>query len=356
MATTSFSQLSQQTAQPQRSAQPSPPATRPKNNAASNFSVYVEKLKPQLARALPSHLSADRMCKLAMLAFNSNEQLRKCTEVSIASSLMSAAMLGLEPGVLGQGFLIPYRQKDGSFQCQFVPGWKGLTDLANRSGRSSVWTGCVHHGDNFDYQLGDSPFLRHQPGDEDSPDAMTHVYAIGRVAGAAWPLIEVWSMNKIWRHRNQYNRQGDKHYSFRDPEMYARKVPLLQVLKYLPLSVELSAALGVAEAQDQGFSASVNSDGFVFLDEIANDPAPNPPPQNIQEPPAPAADTGPVLTYAEVIAHLNSCRTLQRLEGAALDIGAVQKPEHRAELKVKYEQLRSEIMAAEHEAKQESQG
>ena len=351
MATTSFSQLSQQTAQPQRSAQPSTPATRPKNNAASNFSVYVEKLKPQLARALPSHLSADRMCKLAMLQFNNNEQLRKCTEVSIAASLMSAAVLGLEVGVLGQGFLVPYRQKDGSFQCQFVPGWRGLSDLANRSGRSSVWTGCVHQGDNFDYQLGDSPFLRHQPGDESDPDSMTHVYAVGRVAGAAWPLIEVWSMNKIWRHRDKYNRQGDKHYSYRDPEMYARKVPLLQVLKYLPLSVELSAALAVAEAQDQGFSASVNSDGFVFLDEIANDPAPNPAAANPQpkqeaEKNTQASlgnDPGEVLTYAEVSGRIYAARTLDRLTAASEDIGAVADPKQRAELIEKYEQQRGKL-------------
>ena len=158
-------------------------------------------------------------------------------------------------------------------------------------------------------------------------------------------------MNKIWRHRDKYNRQGDKHYSYRDPEMYARKVPLLQVLKYLPLSVELSAALAVAEAQDQGFSASVNSDGFVFLDEIANDPAPNPAAANPQpkqeaEKNTQASlgnDPGEVLTYAEVSGRIYAARTLDRLTAASEDIGAVADPKQRAELIEKYEQQRGKL-------------
>jgi hypothetical protein len=51
---------------------------------------------------------------------------------------MTAAQLGLEPGINGQGYLIPYKGT-----CTFVPGWKGLVDLVARSGRATVWTGVV---------------------------------------------------------------------------------------------------------------------------------------------------------------------------------------------------------------------
>ena len=54
------------------------------------------------------------------------------------------------------------------------------------------------------------------------------------------PIIELWRVSKIEKHRDKYNKVGRKHYSFRDWEMYARKVPLLQVLKYMPCSIEVS--------------------------------------------------------------------------------------------------------------------
>ena len=200
----------------------------------------MEKFKPQMALALPKHLTADRMTRLALTQFSSTPKLQECEPMSIAASIMTASTLGLEPGVNGQGYLVPYyNTKKRVMQCQFIPGWKGLVDIANRSGRSTVWTGAVFQGDHFEYSLGDKPFIQHRPGDEDRPQFLTHVYAVGRVNGSDWPVIEVWTMKKIWRHRDEFNKVGNSHYSFRDQEMYARKVPLLQVLKYMPSSLSL---------------------------------------------------------------------------------------------------------------------
>jgi recombination protein RecT len=154
--------------------------------------------------------------------------------------------------------------------CTFVPGWKGLVDIANRSGRATVWTGAVFQGDDFDYALGDSPFVRHRPGDEDDPAKMTHVYAIGRVNGSDHPVIEVWTIRKIWKHRDQYNKVGGSHYSFRDQEMYARKIPLLQVLKYMPASIELNNAMTISHAAEEGRGAVIEGN-FVTIDDPVDD-------------------------------------------------------------------------------------
>lgn len=235
-------------------------------NSVTEFSRFMDKFKPQMALALPKHLTADRMARLALTAFSTSPNLQACSPNSIAASIMTASILGLEPGVNGQGFLIPY----GS-NCQFVPGWKGLVDIVNRSGRATVWTGAVFDGDDFDYALGDNPFVRHRPGDEDDPAKMTHVYAIGRVNGSNWPVIEVWTMRKIWKHRDQYNKVGKRHYSFRDQEMYARKVPLLQVLKYMPSSIELSNALAANHAAEEGRNVVI--DGNVVT--VDSGPAPD---------------------------------------------------------------------------------
>lgn len=225
----------------------------------AKFSAFLEKLKPQLAVALPRHMNAERMSRLALTAFSTNADLQMCTPQSIAGSIMTAAQLGLEPGVNGQGYLIPYKG-----QCTFVPGWKGLVDLVSRAGRATVCTGAVYPGDKFEYQLGDAPFCRHVPsGDADEGDEFSHVYAIGRVRDAAMNVIEVWTRAKVQKHLKQYNKVGSRHYALSNEnnlEMYARKVALLQVLKYIPASIELANAIDVSNAGESGKHAVLEGD------------------------------------------------------------------------------------------------
>lgn len=220
------------------------------------FSKTLDRMKPQMVLALPKHMSADRMARLALTAFSTSKDLQNCRMDSILASLMTATQLGLEPGINGQGYLIPYKGT-----CTFVPGWKGLVDLVSRAGRATVWTGAVYAGDHFDYQLGDEPFCRHKPGDGDGE--FTHVYAIGRVKDAQMPVIEVWTRGKVLKHLNQYNKVGGRHYALTNEsnfEMYARKVALLQVLKYMPSSIELSNAIAVSHAAEAGQSAVIEGD------------------------------------------------------------------------------------------------
>ena len=230
-------------------------ATGKKDNPVAAFSKFLDTFKPQMALALPKHLTADRMARLTLTAFSSTPKLQACDPKTIAASIMTASTLGLEPGVDGQCFLVPYGKT-----CTCVPGWKGLVDLVSRSGRATVWTGAVFQGDEFDYALGDTPFIRHRPGEENDPDLMTHVYAVGRVNGSQHPVIEVWTVGKVTKHRNKYNKVGAQHYSFRDWEMYARKIPLLQVLKYMPKSIELSNAIALSNAVDEGKHAVIDGD------------------------------------------------------------------------------------------------
>jgi recombination protein RecT len=215
--------------------------------AKAPFPVLLEKFKGEIARALPRHLSGDRMTRIALTAFRRNPALGKCDPRSVFAAIIQASQLGLEPDTLGRAYLIPYGQ-----ECQFVPGWKGLVELANRSGAASVWTGAVYEGDEFSWSLGDSPYVQHRPCGEYEEDMLTHVYAIGRVKDSNWPVIEVWPIKRVLKHRDKFNKVGRRHYSFENIEMYARKVVLLQVLKYLPSSAELATATELSVAADMG--------------------------------------------------------------------------------------------------------
>lgn len=213
----------------------------------ANFPAMLKAYGTEIARALPKHMSGDRLARIALTEFRKNPKLEQCDPRSVFAAVIMASQLGLEPGINGQCYLVPYKQ-----ECQFIPGWKGLVDLINRTGRSTVWTGAVFEGDEFDWALGDRPFVSHRPSGEDDFRLMTHVYAVGRVNGSEYPIIEVWPIKKVWKHRDRYNKMGDRHYSFRHPEMYARKVVLLQVIKYLPSSIEISTAMDMDYAANQG--------------------------------------------------------------------------------------------------------
>ena len=208
----------------------------------------LQKFKTQMEDALPRHMTPDRMARIALTQLRVNPKLFNCTVQSFYGSLMAASQLGLEPGVNGQCYLIPYGNV-----CTLVPGWRGYMDLVGRTERASAWTDAVYDGDDFDYEKGDKPFIHHKPGKWAGKDAaLIRTYAVGRQKGMEWPVIEVWDIDKIWAHRNKQNKVGDRHYSFAYPEMFALKIPLLQVIKYLQSSIELNNASALDITASEG--------------------------------------------------------------------------------------------------------
>ena len=252
---------------------------------------YLTKAKNAVSMALPKHLNPDRMLRLAVTCFSTTPALRECTAQSILASIVVASQIGLEPGVVGQGYLIPFKGT-----CTFVPGWQGLVGLLNNSGRATAWTNSVFEGDVWEFELGSKPKCRHVPGPNyGDPDKLIWVYACGKVNGSEETVIEAWPISRVWKHRDKFNKVGAKHYSYQHPEMYARKVVLLQVLKYMPRSIELNNALVAANAAEDGLSSRVQ-DGIVIEAEpgdIEAERMTNKPTVRVDEAePAPKAERG----------------------------------------------------------------
>lgn len=252
------------------------------------LNLFLTKNLGEIANALPAHLTPERMARIALTEFSKNKALQQCTAESIFGSIVIAAQLGLEPGINGACYLVPYKNT-----CTLIPGWQGYVDLVSRAGRATVWTGAVYKGDKFEYQLGDQPFCRHTPsGDEESIENLTHVYAIGRVIGSETPIIEVWSIKKILAHRDKNNKVGSAHYSFKHLEMYARKIPLLQVIKYMPKSVELQRAAQVDVNSTQG-----KGEAYIDGDFVTVEPENETPMESVQEAPI---ETGEAITEKQI--------------------------------------------------------
>ena len=215
--------------------------------APKTFPQMLEAWKPQIEKALPKHLNADRMARIALTSWRRTPALAHCDPLSVFAAVIQAAQLGLEPDTLGRSYLIPYGK-----ECQFIPGWKGLVDLVNRAGNATVSTAAVFEGDLFEYELGTRQAITHKPHGEYDPERITHFYATGRVKGAEEHTIEVWTAGRVRAHRDRYNKVGRKHYSHQNWEMYGRKVVLLQILKYLPMSPELARAVSLNDSAEIG--------------------------------------------------------------------------------------------------------
>jgi recombination protein RecT len=212
----------------------------------------------EIMNALPRHLPVERLIRVVLTEFTRNPQLWGCDENSFIGAVLQAAQMGLEIGVLGQGFLVPfYDRKSGKKLVQFIPGWQGLLSLVYRDGRAQVWTGAVYEGDLFEYALGSDPYIKHQPSGETELTKLRFVYAVAHIRGFDKPLIEVWPIQKVWAHRDKVNKVGSSHYSFVYPEQYARKVVLLALLDYVPRSVELSQAIRAEYAAAEGQAVSL---------------------------------------------------------------------------------------------------
>ena len=81
---------------------------------------------------------------------------------------------------LGQAYLIPFKNK-GVLECQFQLGYKGMLDLAYRSGEVSVIQAhTVYENDMFEYELGLDPKLKQIPAKENRGEpaylSLIHIY------------------------------------------------------------------------------------------------------------------------------------------------------------------------------------
>lgn len=255
------------------------------------FVSVLKAMQPQIAAALPKHMNADRVSRLVLTEFRKNAKLGECTPQSVGGAIIMLSQMGLEIGVMGQGYLVPYwNNRANRLECQGIPGWQGIVDLIARSGRATAWTGAVYHGDFFEYQLGDRPEIKHRPGDTHGEGPMLYAYAVGRVNGADWPVIDVWSSARLEAHRDRFNKVGKSHYSYGNWEMYGRKVPLLQVAKYMPKSVELQQALEMEGAAEKGVTIDLDA---ATTGDWDNTPPSNDQPQTGQQDPPAAKDPQP---------------------------------------------------------------
>lgn len=205
------------------------------------------KFKRQMAMALPKSLTADRLTRIVMTEFRKTPALMRCDQESLFGAIMQCAALGLEPGsALGHCYLIPYGK-----QCQLIIGYRGMIDLARRSGQIvSLSAYCVHEADDFHYELGLHPDIHHIPSASAANSPVTFVYAVAvlKDGGAQFEVMSRAEIEKV-RAASKAGKSGP--WATHWDEM-AKKTVIRRLFKYLPVSIEATRAVEIDEKADRG--------------------------------------------------------------------------------------------------------
>lgn len=217
--------------------------------------VRSKSFQAQMALALPKSMTAERLTRIVMTECRKVPALMQCNQESFFGAVLQCAQLGLEPGsALGHCYLLPFgngKSRDGRPNCQLIIGYRGMIDLARRSGQIvSINAHCVHEADEFEYELGLHPDIHHRPSPLAERGPVTYVYAVAVLKGGG-VQFEVMSRAEIEAVRAQSKAGKSGPWVTHWDEM-ARKTVVRKLFKYLPVSIEAVRAVEIDEKSDRG--------------------------------------------------------------------------------------------------------
>jgi len=200
---------------------------------------YIAKNFKAMQSVLPKHISAERMARIALTTIRTNPKLLEASVPSLIGAIMQAAQLGLEPGLIGHCYLVPFRNgKTGQTDVQFIIGYKGMIDLARRSGQiKNIYAHTVYSNDEFDYELGLEPKLKHKPYMEGDRGEFIGAYAVAHFKDGGYQF-EFMPKSEIEK-RRQRSKAAKNGPWVTDFEEMAKKTVIRHMWKYLPISVEI---------------------------------------------------------------------------------------------------------------------
>ena len=294
------------------------PATKPGPSIKTVKDLLTTDLfKRQIALALPKTFSSDRFMRVALTLYNRVPGLAECTVQSVAQCLLDCAQLGLEPGLLGRAWLVPFRDH-GVPKATLIIGYQGLAELAFRSGRvKALRAEAVYEQDDFECALGSDPKLVHKPylGAED-PGRLLYAYAVATLEGGAtqWVVLTRRQLDAI-RASSKSGKGGkpgpwDTHF----PEM-CTKSAVRKLSKLLPLSPEISDAFEAEDRSHRDAGAFVEANFELLPQEPAAGPRPTP--AYATPPAAEASPVDPATNENEAAAPPPASGARAQMEGEA---------------------------------------
>lgn len=146
---------------PKASASPETLPAKKQPTEYERFRTQLDNIGGDFKNALPAHIPAERFARVVLTAVQQNPELLECDRKSLWGAAMKAAQDGLLPDGR-DGAMVVRRAKGGGKAANWQPMIAGIRKKARNSGEISTWDAqVVRRGDNFQFQLGDSPQINH---------------------------------------------------------------------------------------------------------------------------------------------------------------------------------------------------
>jgi len=204
----------------------------------------------RLTAIASKHITVERLVRVALVAMQRQPRLLQCTNESLAQALITCSEIGLEPGIGGDCYIIPYKDV-----ATFQIGYQGLKELVWRSNEILIDAHVVYDCDRFDYAYGTQPRLIHEPEGKAprTPDAkrthayMTATFPDGRMK---FEVLTATDVEKIRKASPAASKPDSPWVNWPD-EMW-RKSAAKRGCKWLPKSIEVQRAIEVDTSADLG--------------------------------------------------------------------------------------------------------
>lgn len=234
------------------------------SNQITEFHKWVtgDGMLDTIRKVLPGRQGAEGFALKLYSYAKQNPKILNCSVDSQTNCVVTAAMLGLWPDSTSQLIhFIPFKGR-----LTVVLGYKGLIDLMHRAGNViSVDPEVVRHGDEFNFERGTMPFIKHRPVWQDhvqeSKEAREGEHTLGPIIAAyavvtfkgGFKKFSVMPWSKIATIRN-----GSSGYKAHDQscvwnkhaDEMAMKTAIRAAAKYVPYQPQLALAMA---ADDRGY-------------------------------------------------------------------------------------------------------
>jgi recombination protein RecT len=291
------------------------PQSEAKDNLLA-FKTEFARTQGDIAKSLPGNVNRDRFMNTVSVAVMNNSTLLQCTRKSLFISIFKAAEDGLFPDSR-EGFINAYWDKDKKvYVAQWMPMAYGIRKRARELCGIIIDTAVVYKSDVFEFERGDTPYLKHIPGDHDEDlKDMVRAYAIFRDANQTILHREVMGRAAIMRVRSKV-RSPEKSMMWTTFEDEAwKKTVLRRGAKSVPSAMpEFDRLLSRDDDQfdfsepalqqvDSSFRPRVVSSTATPGRRLTPPPPPPPAPAKAREP-EPTAEWDAAAYIAKVVGHM----------------------------------------------------
>ena len=241
----------------------------------TEIATYLSQYKGDIMRTLPSAVGFNRFGQIVLNEIRKSDLAKKagaktslseCSPESLVGCVLTAASLGLEIGVNGESYMVPYLNH-GKAEAQLIVGYQGLSKLAFQHPMvKGIEARAVYPEDVYEVTYGTEATITHIPSASraDSSQPVSYYAVVTLTSGAQ--IIESLTAAEVKKLRKgKVGPSGD----IADPMHWMeRKTVLRQALKLVPKSATLLRAL---EAEDKPETTVYKPKGTVHAEVINHD-------------------------------------------------------------------------------------